>query len=429
MDNDTNLPSESPNQNPDHTVRVKVFGVGDAGTSVVQLLMDTGFPAEAAVVVNTNLQPLQTCSAAVKIPLETKLLRGLGSGGDPERGRALAEEQSGRLKSLCEGIDLVFVVAGLGGGCGSGAAPTIAHVAKEAGALVLGFALTPFGCEGGRRRHIAHKGLEAFKEAADGVLCLPNEKIFKLIDETTSVLETFKLSNEMLADAVKSIWRLATHKGLIDIHFVQLCELLRDQHTESSFAVAEAIGATRSRDVLDKALGHPLLDAGALLPEADAVLVSVMGGPDLTMAEVNRIMQEINSRCEGTQVIMGATIHPDFRDRLALTLIAVRNRDEASERSNKAEPEELQNQLLSRSASRTNSRFLPPAPTLDPEQMQQLIARQDRWRGRRRLPRMRQTQLPLEIISKGRFDKSEPTIHKGEDLDVPTYIRRGVVLN
>jgi cell division protein FtsZ len=242
------------------------------------------------------------------------------------------------------------------------------------------------------------------------------------------VLETFKLSNELLADAVKSIWSLATHKGLIDIHFAQLCELLRDQHTESSFAVAEAIGPTRSRDALDKVLGHPLLDGGALLPEADAVLVSLLGGPDLTMSEVNRVMQEINTRCEGTQVTMGAAVHPDFRDRLALTLITVRNRAEPTPGS-KAEPEELQNQLLSRSSSRTSSRFLPPAPSLDPEQMRQLIARQDRGRGRRSIPRMRQTQLPLEIISKGRFDKSEPTIHKGEDLDVPTYIRRGVALN
>jgi len=428
MDNNTNLPSEPRGQNPDHTVRVKVFGVGDAGTSVVQLLMAGGFPAEAAVVVNTSLEPMQTCSAAVKVPLETRLLRGLGSGGDPERGRALAEEQSGRLKSLCDGSDLVFVVAGMGGGCGTGAAPVIAHVAKEAGALVLGFALTPFDCEGGRRKHMAQKGLEAFKEAADGVLSLPNEKIFKLIDESTSVLETFKLSNELLADAVKSIWSLATHKGLIDIHFAQLCELLRDQHTESSFAVAEAIGPTRSRDALDKVLGHPLLDGGALLPEADAVLVSLLGGPDLTMSEVNRVMQEINTRCEGTQVTMGAAVHPDFRDRLALTLIAVRNRAEPTP-GRKAEPDELKNQLLSASSSRTSRRFLPPAASLDPEQMRQLIARQDRGLGRRSIPRMRQTQLPLEIISKGRFDKSEPTIHKGEDLDVPTYIRRGVALN
>jgi len=411
-------------------LRLKAFGVGNAGMSVLELLTAGGFPAADAVGVNSDPETLGSSSLAEKIQLETKLLRGLGSGGDPERGRTLAEEQAPRLKSLCEGCELVFIIAGLGGGCGTGAAPVLAKLAKEAGALALAFVMTPFDCEGTRRSHLAQKGLEAFREAADAVVCLPNQKLFKTLEENTSVLEAFKLSNELLADAVRSFWRLATHKGLIELHFVQLCELLRDQHTESAFAVAEAMGPTRSREVVEKLLRSPLLEGGAVLPESDSVLVSVMGGPDLTMTEVNRVVQDITAKCEGTPVTMGAAIDQEFADRLAVTIIAARNGVPAFPADPRTRTEALPSQLLSRGAgSRTGSRFVPPPPSLRPEQVQELMTRQGRGRGQKKVPRLRQTQLPLEIVSKGRFDKSEPTIHKGEDLDVPTYIRRGVALN
>jgi cell division protein FtsZ len=210
---------------------------------------------------------------------------------------------------------------------------------------------------------------------------------------------------------------------------------LRDRHGESSFAVAEAMGPARSREVMDKLLGHPMLDGGQVLGESEAVLVSLMGGPDLTMAEVNRVMEQVNRQCEHAQVMMGAAIDDDFNERLAVTLIAARRGGEveaASEAGPARQSEELAAQLLPRSTTgRPGSRFVPPAPDLPPEQGQQLLAGQGRGgsRARKSGPKMRQGQLPLEIMSKGRFDKSEPTIHKGEDLDVPTYLRRGVPLN
>ena len=329
---------------------------------------------------------------------------------------------------------MIFILAGLGGGAGTGISPVLARVAKEAGALVLGFVTTPFDCEGGRRQRLAQHGLAELKSAADGVICLPNQKVFKMIDENTSVLETFKITNDFLADGVRGVWRLLMHKGLIDIHFADLAALLRDRHGESCFAVAEAMGPTRSREVMDKLLAHPMLDGGQMLGETEAVLVSLIGGPDLTMAEVNRVMEQVNRQCEHAQVIMGAAIDEAFNERLAVTLIAARKGLEsaAGETGAAGRNEELVEQLLPRSSkSRRGSRFVPPAPELPPEQVQQLLARQGR--GGSRSPKgasaLRQGQLPLEIVSKGRFDKSEPTIHKGEDLDVPTYIRRGVALN
>ena len=222
----------------------------------------------------------------MKIHLETKLLRGLGTGGDPERGRAIAEEQFATLKTACEGADVILIVAGLGGGAGSGISPVLARAAKETGALVLAFVTLPFVCEGNRRQQQAQQSLEQLKSVADGVICLPSQKTFKLIDENTSVLDTFRITGGLLVEGVRGVWRLLTRPGLIQIHFDDLCALVRDRHSESAFAFVEAAGAARSREVVEKLLAHPLLDEGRALAESDAVLVSLMGGKDLTMAEV-----------------------------------------------------------------------------------------------------------------------------------------------
>ena len=420
--------------NSKKNITLKIFGIGGAGVNVAESLIKGGLPGPGFVAVNTDAVSLAGSSAPEKVCLETAVLRGLGTGGDPERGRTLAEEQAGSLRTQCEGAEVVFILAGMGGGAGTGISPVVARVAKEAGALVLGFVAMPFECEGVRRQQLARHGLEELKAAADGVICLPNQKVLKLIDETTSVLDTFKITNEFLADGVRGVWRLLTHTGLLEIHFNDLCGLIRDRHAESAFAVAEAMGPTRSREVMEKLLAHPMLDDGRVLGESEAVLVSLMGGPDLTMVEVGRVMEEINRRCERVQVVMGAAIDETFRERLGVTLIAARKGPEApGEEGGPARHNEgLEAQLLNTEATgRPGSRFVPPAPTLPPDQLRQMLERQRRSGGRPRqsAPRMRQSQLPLEIVSKGRFDKSEPTIHKGEDLDVPTYIRRGVSLN
>ena len=422
-------------------ISLKIFGIGSAGLNVIHPFAQNAPPGAACIAVATRPESLAPSTAPEKICLESKLLRGLGTGGDPERGRAVAEENAARLKAACEGADVIFIVAGLGGGAGTGISPILARAAKETGALVLAFVTLPFDCEGNRRRNQAQQGLAHLKAEADGVICLPNQKVFKLIDDSTSVADTFKITNEFLAAGLKGVWRLLARKGLIEIHFADLAALLRDRHGESAFATAQAEGPTRSREAVDQLLAHPMLDAGKTLADSDAVLVSMAGGPDLTMVEVSRIMEHINSKCPRAQVMMGAAIEEDFRDRLAITLIATRRAESPATQSESDEPaqtepahavERLDKQLLNpASGERHHSRFVPPPPSLQPEQMEQLLARQATGaaRARKSATRMRQGQLPLEIVSKGRFDKSEPTIHKGEDLDVPAYIRRGVSLN
>jgi len=418
--------SETSGVNPEtaHKPVVKIFGVGGAGVALLDVLKAEEFAGAGFAAINTDAASLSASSATVKIHLETKLLRGLGTGGDPERGRALAEEQFSTLKSASDGANVVLIIAGLGGGAGSGISPVLARAAKETGALVLAFVTLPFVCEGNRRQQQAQQGLEQLKSVADGVICLSNQKTFKLIDDNTSVLDTFRITGGLLVEGVRGVWRLLTRPGLIQIHFDDLCALVRDRHSESAFAFVEASGPARSREAVEKILAHPLLDEGRALADADAVLVSLVGGKDLTMADVNRVMEQIGRHCERAQIIMGAAVDAEMKGRLSVTLIAGRNNIARAET-----PADSPDLMASREiAPRSAARQIPPTPSLTLEQREQLTARHG-GRARRAGNKLLQTQLPLAIISKGRFDKSEPTIHKGEDLDIPTYVRRGVSLN
>jgi cell division protein FtsZ len=401
------------------------------------------FAGVSFLALNTDAQALAQLGVVERMTLGAKLTRGLGTGGDPQMGRAAAEEDVEKLSALCAGADIVCVVAGLGGGTGTGAGPVLARLARETGALVLGIVTLPFEFEGARRGRQAQSGLRELKSEADGVICLPNQKVFKLIDENTSVNEALKITNELLAQGVRGIWRLLTHTGLINVDFNDLCAVLRGRHEESSLATVEASGENRSHEVIEKLMQHPFLECGQVLSEADAVLVSLAGGPDMTMAEVNRVMEQINRHCENAHIIMGAGIQEALAGKLSVTLVASRQntRETADECDSPMGPkkdsagaadgnEKEMCNLNPTLAARPASRYVAPAPSLTQQQTEQLLTAQRG--GNRRSKKnsgLRQGTLPLEIISKGRFEKSEPTIHQGEDLDVPTYIRRGIALN
>ncbi len=431
-------------------LRLKVFGVGGAGCNAVEQIAQSGFAGVEFAAVNTDVQALLDLSVGCVVPLGATLTRGLGAGGDPEVGLAAAEEDAEKLCQLCAGAEVVVIVTGLGGGTGTGASPVLARAAKEAGALVLAIATLPFECEGARRRSQAQAGLEELKETADAVLCLPNQRVIKLIDEKTSLIETFKITNDLLAQGLRGIWRLLARTGIINVDFADLCAVVRGQHAESSFACAEAQGEHRAREVVEMLLASPWLEGGTLLREAESVLVSIVAGSDLTMAEVNRVMSQINHACEYAHIIMGAAVEAELGDRLSVTVIAarqpeagaaeavtapavLREGDEARSKRTASETVEasaFDSQFIEKNPpTRPPSRFVPPPPELGPEKKQQLLAQQKRRPYRKPGSKMRQGTLPLEIVSKGRFEKSEPTIYHGEDLDVPTYIRRGVPLN
>jgi len=386
---------------------VRILAIGNAGDALLGALNPAEFAGAEFAAINTDAAALAASVAPVKIHLENKLFRGLGSGGDPDRAKALAEEQFSTLKSACAGANVVFILAGLGGGAGSGICPILAKAAHEAGALVLAFVTLPFECEGNRREAQAQAALEQLKAAADGVICLPSQKIFKLIDENSTLVETFRVTGGFLLEGVRGVWSLLTRPGLIQVHFGDLCGLIRDRHAENAFAFVEASGPGRAREVAEKILNHPLLDEGRALAESDAVLVSLTAGKDLTMAEISRVMEQVKHQCVHAQVIMGAAVDAGLKEKLCVTVIAARANARPAHVSPRAESHGL-------------------APAAAPPHREPALSRQ-RKRGAGTKPV--QGQLPLTIISKGRFDKSEPTLHRGEDLDIPTFIRRGIALN
>ena len=422
----------------------RVFGLGDAGGRVIDYLAAANLSHITYIAVNTDAQALAATSVAHRVQLGAKHARGLGTGGDPELGCSAAERDAETLRQHCVGADIVFIVAGLGGGTGSGASPVLARVAHDAGALVLALAILPFDCEGSLRQRQAHHALQQLKAMADGVICVPNQRMVKLVDDNTSLTDTYRLTNELIAQGIRGLWRLVSRPGLMNADFPTLCRVLRGQHAESSLAAVETKGPNRVREAVEKLLASPLLDSGQTLAEATRVLVGVLGGPELSLAEINRISEQLNRHCENAQLTLGANTEPDYRDRLEITVVVTHGNpadlpsspalearlqpdqpsvtiDLAAERHLFNEPQPI----------RPASRLVPPPPVLPPEEMEHIYRRQltGNPRSRRSSHRMQQGQLPLEIVPKGRFDKSEPTIHRGEDLDVPTYIRRGVPLN
>jgi len=412
-------------------ISIKVWGVGGAGCNAVSALDPAVLQGVHVLAVNTDSQALEAAAAADKLVLGAKRTRGMGAGGDPDLGRAAAEDDLEKMSGFCAGADIVFILAGLGGGTGTGAAPVLARMARESGALVLAIVTLPFEFEGKRRLQQAQAGLHQLQSAADAVICLPNQKLFKLLDEKTSVVDAFKISNSLLAEGLHGIWRLLTRTGLINVDFADLCSVTRGRHAASSFATAEASGERRAEQIMEKLMAHPLLEGGKVLADSDAVLISLVSGPDLTLVEIDKLMEPLKRQCENAHIIFGTAIDEQFANRLSVTLIAsCRPPADFPQARNASGAEAPPLHFLSKELgtdSRPAARMTPPPPELTPELREQLIKTHG-GRNRKTLAGL-QKELPLEIVFKGRFDKSEPTVRHGEDLDLPTYIRRGVPLN
>jgi cell division protein FtsZ len=425
------------------SLRVKLIAVGDGARSVVEALPNRENSGLLFAAVNTDANALRKARFPEKLCLATERTRGLGIGGDPELARLAAEEEFNKLQKLCDGSDLVIIVAGLGGGTGSGASPVIARAAKEAGAKVLAVGTLPFGCEGTRRRNQAHAGLQRLKTCADGVVCLSNERLLRLAPAEASIPEVYRLANDLAGNMIYCLSQILTHPGPIKLSFADLCAVLRGRFVESSFVTVEAAGENVAKQALEMLLASPVLEAGQLLARADGILVSVLGGSDLTMAQVDWLMTEIQGRSEHAQMVLGTALQDGVQKRLTVSMFVCRR--ELLEPAAGESPEEgLEQEEVGASRLlpekgrsshpstpiRSTSRFIPPAPALTAERRQQILAKKGLpLRPGKQTRLARQGQLPLEIVSRGRFEKSEPTIHDGEDLDIPTYIRRGVPLN
>jgi cell division protein FtsZ len=313
----------------------------------------------------------------------------------------------------------------------------------------------PFDFEGSRRREQAKASMREFRAAADAVITLPNQRMTAIFDQNTPMLDAFKLTNNLLAQGIRGIWQMLARPGLVNVDFAYLYSIVRGKNAESAFASAEAGGDMRARDVVEKLVGSPLLDEGQVLAQCTDILVSIVGGADMTIADVNKIMEQLQRRAEAANLIMGAAIDEAYEGRLCLTVVATRNAHEpvaekpglgapTPRRVKPAAPKETKEPVESKEAPeaefetnflnaaqtrRSSSRFTAPPPPSTPENTAELLSKQSGGKTRKVASKAKQQTLNLEIVSKGRFEKSEPTIHRGEDLDVPTYVRRGVALN
>ena len=427
-------------------LRMLAIGVGRAGRNCMSALACEGMHGMDFVALTTDIGPLKVDLAprVTHHQIGSATMRGLGTGGDPEAGRSAAESSVDQVRSICQGRDVVFVIGGMGGGTGTGAAPVVARLAKEAGALVLGVVTLPFDFEGARRRRQAAWGVEQLKAAADAVICLPNETLLGLAGVDGPVLEVFRIINGVVADGVRSTWRVLSRPGIMHVDFADFCGVMKGRHAESLMASALAGGENRAVEAAQQLMSSPFLQGGQALRDADAILVSFVGGARLSIAEINRVMEPIQEHGGMAHLFVGASVDPDFEDQIAVTLMASKGgrlgivagrsgsgidgvgTDEAAGDADwqGANPSGVERHDSARSPV-PSSVALSSGTRAEIPKMQENPNGVARPTGRR----LRQGMLPLEIVSRGRFDKSEPTIHKGEDLDVPTYIRRGISLN
>ena len=440
-------PQEDTNgSKPVHEFTMKFFGVGSVGRGLADHLHGAGFPEPYLTVIDSDSRELAQSPLTHKFQLGARIARGIGAGRDPERGRVLAEKEAAELGRLCDGADIVVIGASLGGGTGMGVSPVLARVAKEKGALVLAFAFYPFACEGMRQQQQAELGMKRLREASDAVMGLSTEQLASAAGPAGDLTGVFNISNELVAQGLKGIWRLMNRRGLIQLGFADIQKALSGSLQHTAFAVADAEGPDRAREVAHKLLSHPWCQMGRPFNEAERVLVGVTGGASLAMAEINEVMRIIQETFGQAHVSMGAGLDATLGGRIEVVLIA--------SASSRKVPAAVETCILEATAedrndgtrdglelgfpevsepvvSHSSNRLLAPPPEMTQEQAKSIMNQRSGKVGRikQAIPRLLQGQLPLQIVSKGRFEKSEPTIHHGEDLDVPTFLRRGMPLN
>jgi cell division protein FtsZ len=299
---------------------IRVVGVGGAGLNALDRMMDAGITQVDFVAVNTDIQQLQTSDASTKLHIGSELTEGLGSGADPEIGRRSAEDSYDQIKRTLRGSDMVFVTAGEGGGTGSGAAPVVARIARELGALTVGIVTTPFKFEGSRRKKQADEGVELLRQSCDTLIVIPNDRLLEVLDKSTSMLDAFRIADDVLRQGVQGICDLITNPGLINLDFADVRTIMKDAGS-ALMGIGFATGENRAREAAERALGSPLIDAE--ITGARGILLSIAGGDDLSLFEVNEAAEVIREAAtDDTNIIFGATIDDRLTGQLWITVVA-----------------------------------------------------------------------------------------------------------
>ena len=299
---------------------IRVVGVGGGGLNAVNRMIEAGISQVEFIAVNTDIQQLRTCEAPIKLHIGRELTQGLGSGSDPNLGREAAEEAYDQIKHVLRGSDMVFVTAGEGGGTGTGAAPVVARIAREVGALTVGIVTLPFRFEGTRRRSQADKGVQELREVCDTVIVIPNDRLLEVLERSTSMLDAFRIADDVLRQGVQGICDLITMPGLINLDFADVRTIMSDAGS-AIMGIGFATGETRAREAAERALRSPLIDTEIV--GARGILLSIAGGDDLTLLEVNEAAEVVREAAtEETNIIFGATIDERLSGQIWVTVIA-----------------------------------------------------------------------------------------------------------
>jgi len=303
--------------------RIKVVGVGGGGgNALTSMIEEGGIAGVEFVAINTDAQALLNNKSTIKIQIGENLTKGLGSGGDPEVGRQAAEESRERLKEELTGADMIFLTCGEGGGTGTGASPIIAEIAKETGALTVAVVTKPFDFEGTKRKLTAEEGIVKLKEKVDTLIVIPNQKVMTIIDKKTPILEAFRKIDEVLHQGVKGIAELIVTPGLINVDFADVKAIMQNAGT-SLMGMGIGSGDKRAIAAIKQAISSPLLDVN--IEGAKGVLFNIVGGPDLTMVEVDEAASIIAKNVDpDADIIFGAVIDDKMMDQIKITIIATK---------------------------------------------------------------------------------------------------------
>ena len=463
-------------------VPIKVVGVGDAGSNVLDRIVLDGLDKADLIAINTDVQSLASSVAAHKVQLGRTVTRGLGAGGDPEIGYNAAYESADEIRQALADARMIFVCTGLGGGTGSGAAPAVAQVAREGGSLVVAFATLPFAFEGKRRLAQAQEALAKLRENCDAVICFENDRMGDMVAPKAGIHQAFAIADVTISQSVRSIVNLIQRPGLIRIGFDNLLSALRSPSGRCLFGFGESDSDNRAHDALTQALKNPLMDRGRMLADASHVLVHVAGGPAMTLSEVEILMNELGRHIhDHTHIIFGTSVDGRMGNRLSVTLISSLATEEelapllakpakVAKSKPLAEPppeavvpppppvwEEREEPVPAIAAAQSPpieelSVFSPELihvvepeletepnafvaeesveePPLQPRvilpKKKPLPVKAPRPAEEKK-PHAKQEVLQFEPVTRGRFEKSEPTIVEGQDLDVPTFLRKNV---
>ena len=300
--------------------KIKVIGVGGSGGSAINRMIDCGIRGVEFIAINTDVQALHYNKATKKLHIGKNITRGLGAGMNPELGRQSAEEAQNDIRDILKDADMVFVTCGLGGGTGTGASPIIAEIARDLGALTVAVVTKPFAFEGAQRRNIAERGMSELADKVDTIITIPNDKLLQVIDKKTSLLDAFIVVDEVLRQGVQGISELITVPGLINVDFADVKAVMANAGS-ALMGIGQASGENKAIEAAKAAINSPLLETS--IEGARGILFTIVGGPNLTMHEVNEAAKVVTSTAdEDAKITFGAVIDEKYKDEIKITVVA-----------------------------------------------------------------------------------------------------------